>query len=178
VWLLADVDDPRECVRRFLRMMYRDFEHHRKAYEVGGYATTGIDERMETTVQRADELGVGISPKNRPPGYEGLVRQAADTVGGDAERWAFLWNAASGAGHGQNWFGMVGYDIDLGEEYEPGHFRSTRMPDAAFITEVMEAAADTLFWGVCRWLNLAGYDGHALIKAAVQQVHQHMPKKG
>lgn len=64
-------------------------------------------------------------------------------VGGDPERWSYLWNAASGAGHGQNWFGMEGYDVELGEEYEPGHYRTTRIPDGSYITEVMEAAADT-----------------------------------
>lgn len=176
VWLLSDVKDPRECVRRLLRMMYKDFGYELKAQRAGGRPGESVERRMADTVQRANELRVGTSPKDKPPGYEGLVREAADTVGGDAERWAFLWNAASGAGHGQNWFGMVGYDVELGEEYELGHFRSTRTPDVVFITEVMEAAADTLIWGACRWLDLAGYDGQALIKAALHQVHERMPQ--
>ncbi|MEX6466061.1 hypothetical protein AB6N35_17285 [Dietzia cinnamea] len=176
VWLLADVDDPCECVRRLLRMMYKDFGYERKAQLAGGYPVERIDQRMADTVQRAGDLGAGASPKDKPPGYEGLVRQAAETVGGDADRWSFLWNAASGAGHGQNWFGMVGYDVEIGEEYEPGHFRSTRMPDPVFITEVVEAAAATLQWGVLRWLHLAGYPLTRLTESALR-VHERMPKK-
>ncbi|QMT00267.1 hypothetical protein H1R19_15205 [Gordonia jinghuaiqii] len=104
VWLLADVDDPRDCVRRHLRLMYKDFEYQLKAHEAGGLGTDGVRARMQTTVDRATELGVGESPKNKPPGYEKLVREAAKTVSGDPDRWSFLWNAASGAGHGQNWY--------------------------------------------------------------------------
>lgn len=177
-WLLADANDPRDCVRRLLRMMYKDFGYQLKAHKAGGRSTEGIEKRMADTVQRASDLGVGISPQNQPPGYEALVKKAAVAVGADADadRWAFLWNAASGAGHGQNWFGSVGYDVEIGDEYEPGHFRSTRTPDPVFITEVMEAAAATLLWGVCRWLELAGYDMKTRIDAAITQVHERMPK--
>ncbi|MDV8003133.1 hypothetical protein [Rhodococcus sp. IEGM 1408] len=176
VWLLADVDEPHKCVRRFLRMMYKDFGYQRKAQLAGGFSVEHIDQRMTDTLQRAADLGVGVVPKDKPPGYEGLVREAAVTVGGDADRWVFLWNAASGAGHGQNWFGMVGYDVEIGEEYELGHFRSTQVPDAVFITEVVEAAADTLLWGVLRWLVLAGYPPTRL-KESIVRVHERMPKK-
>ncbi|CAM3225187.1 hypothetical protein [Tsukamurella hominis] len=177
VWLLSDVEDPRDCVRRHLRLMYKDFEYHQKAYEAGGESTDGITARMEKTVARAAELRIGSSPKDKPPGYEKLVREAAATVGGDADRWSFLWNAASGAGHGQNWFGMVGYDNEIGDEYEPGYYRSIQVPDAAFITETVEAASDVLLWGVCRWLMLAGYDGPGRIDAGIRHVHEQMPKK-
>ncbi len=177
VWLLADVDDPRDCVRRHLRLMHRDFEYQRKAQEAGGYGTNAVLARMEVTVERAERLGVGVSPKDKPPGYANLVRAAATTVGGDAQRWAFLWNAASGAAHGQNWFGMVGYDTEIGEEYEPGHYRSIQTPDPVFITEIVEAAVTVLGWGVIRWLLLAGFDGNSLVTDAMTEVHRHMPKK-
>lgn len=176
VWLL-EPNDPRDCARRFLRMMHKDFGYQRKAREAGGYPTEKIVARMDDLIVRAGELGVGVSPKDKPPGYEALVKAAASAVGGDPERWAYLWNAASGAGHGQNWFGMEGYDVELGDEYEPGHFRSTRIPDASYITEVMEAAAKTLQWGTWRWLALSGYDAQALMVNATGQVHSRMPKK-
>lgn len=177
VWLLADVQDPKDCVRRHLRLMYKDFEYQLKAYEAGGRPTDGITRRMETTVARAKDLGIGVSPKDKPPGYEKLIREAATTVGGNADRWSFLWNAASGAGHGQNWFGLVGYENAIGEEYEPGYYRSIQIPDAVFITETVEAAGDVILWGVCRWLMLAGYDGPAMIDAGLREVHDRMPKK-
>lgn len=178
VWLLADVGDPRDCVRRLLRMMYKDFGYQRKAQLARGRPVEHIEQRMADTVQRATDLGVGVAPQNQPPGYEELVKQAAATVGGDVDQWSFLWNAASGAGHGQNWFGTVGYDVELGEEYEPGHFRSTQTPDPVFITEMVEASADTLQWGVFRWLDLAGYDAPARLTDAITRVHERMPKKG
>lgn len=176
VWLL-EPSDPRDCVRRFVRMMYKDFGYQRKAREAGGHSVEKIDGRMDDLVRRTGELGVGLSPKDKPPGYEGLVKAAASAVGGDPERWAYLWNAASGAGHGQNWFGLEGYDVELGDEYEPGHYRSTRIPDGAYVTEVMEAAALTLQWGTWRWLDLCGYEAQARMTDALRQIHARMPKK-
>ncbi|ORM37387.1 hypothetical protein [Williamsia sp. 1135] len=176
VWLL-DPKDPRDCVRRLLRVMHKDFGYARKARKAGGLPVEKIDVRMDELVARAEELGVGVSPKDKPPGYEGLVKAAATTVGGDPERWSYLWNAASGAGHGQNWFGVEGYDVELGDEYEPGHYRTTRIPDGSYITEVMEAAADTLQWGTWRWLDLCGYDAQTRMTDAAKDVHSRMPKK-
>lgn len=177
VWLLTG-DDPLEWVRRLLRVMYKDFNYQRKAREAGGYPTEITVQRMADMVERAKQLNVGTSPKDAPPGYGSLVKEAAATVGRDPDRWAYLWNAASGAGHGQNWFGMEGYDVELGEEYEPGHFRSMRMPDATYITEVVEAAVDALQWGTWRWLELCGFDAQARMTDAITEIASRMPKKG
>ncbi|GAA2375812.1 hypothetical protein [Gordonia cholesterolivorans] len=176
LWILDAVDDERECAERSLRLMYKDFSYQLQAQEAGGYRVDLIEDRMTTTRERAAEVRLG-SPANRPPGYESLVRKAAEAVGRDPARWCYLWNAASGAAHGQYWFGMEGYDVALGEEYEPGHFRTRRLPDPAFITETVEAAAHALLWAVWRWLDVSGYAAQQRLESALVEVHSRMPKK-
>ncbi|WP_156528131.1 hypothetical protein [Gordonia sp. 852002-50395_SCH5434458] len=176
LWLLEVDGDPMECTRRLIRLMLKDFGYHKKAQEVRGGSVEKIEQRIADTNQRAADLGL-VEPKVTLPGYEGLVKAAAEASGEDASEWSYLWNAASGAAHGQNWFSMVGYDIELGEEYEPGHFRSTRIPDAVYITELMEAAGHAVQWATFRWLDLAGYDAPTRLQESMVAVHERMPKK-
>jgi hypothetical protein len=68
-------------------------------------------------------------------------------LGKEVDEWGYLWNAVSGAGHGQNWFGIEGFDLLSTEEYQPGHFRIVSIPDPIFITDIVEAAASALHWG-------------------------------
>lgn len=104
------------------------------------------------------------------------MRNAATVAGKDANEWAYFWNAASGAGHGQNWFGIEGFDLLPTAEYQPGHFRTISIPDPIFITETIEAAAFALQWGTLRWLQLGGHDPR-LLGVAVLEVSAKMPKK-
>ncbi len=97
-------------------------------------------------------------------------------LGKDADEWVYLWNAASGAGHGQNWFGIEGFDLLPTEEYQPGHFRTVSIPDPIFITRTVEAADFALQWGTLRWLQISGHDPN-LIRDATAEVHAKMPKK-
>jgi len=46
----------------------------------------------------------------------------------DEDRWGYLWHAASGAAHGQNWFGLEAFDLLTLDEYEPGYFRTIAFP--------------------------------------------------
>ncbi|MEV0332408.1 hypothetical protein [Nocardia sp. NPDC050717] len=113
---------------------------------------------------------------NKPPGYENLVRNAAKVTGHDEGLWAYLWNAASGAGHGQNWFGIEAFDPLHRVEYEPGHYRSVSIPDPMFVTELVDAASTTLQWATVRWLMYAGYSPE-LITQAMAEVFAKMPRK-
>lgn len=94
------------------------------------------------------------------------MRNAATVVGKDENEWAYLWQAASGAGHGQNWFGLEGFDLRPIREYEPRHFRTMSVPDPVYITEMIEAADDSLVWGTTRWLDYGGHDWSLMFTAA------------
>ncbi|PPJ14997.1 hypothetical protein [Nocardia cyriacigeorgica] len=67
-----------------------------------------------------------------------------------------FWNAARGAGHGQNRFGIEAFDPLHHIEYEPGRYRSVPIPDPTFVTELIDAASPTLWWATVRWLFYAG----------------------
>ncbi|OZE92968.1 hypothetical protein CH299_29105 [Rhodococcus sp. 14-2686-1-2] len=177
IWLL-DVRSRlfTECSERHIRMMHHDFSMHKKALVARGDDTTAIEERITKLVERAAKLPFDAKPKVKPPGYELLVRNAAKVVGEDPDEWAYLWNAASGAGHGQNWFGIEGFDLLPSAEYEPGHYRTTSIPDPIYITDTIGAATSALMWGTSRWLQYSGHDP-AVLRSAAQAVFEKMPKK-
>ncbi len=164
-----------ECIQRFVRLMYRDFGYHRDALTAHGDDTTLIEQRIADLEQRADNLPFETAPRNTPPGYERLVRHAAEVTGRDANQWSYLWQAASGAGHGQNWFSIEGFDLLHRSEYEPGHYRAVSIPDPAFVTDLIGAAAHALQWATCRWLLNAGYEPDLLARA-VLEISARMPK--
>jgi hypothetical protein len=104
-----------------------------------------------------------------------MVRFAATATNNNPDRWAYLWNAASGAAHGQNWFGVEGYDVVPVFEYEPGHYRTLAFPDPLFITETIGAACDALRWGTLRWLLMGRHDPN-LLSQAMHEIYERMSK--
>lgn len=130
---------------------------------------------MDTLVTRAADTDPSLHPRDKPPGYEKIIREAAATLSQDPDRWAYLWNAASGAAHGQNWFGVEAYELLSKEEYEPGYFRVTRIPDIDFITDTLDAAVTTLGGGTHLWLKYAGHP-EEVWSAAIKDVFDQMPK--
>lgn len=127
LWVLSakDVD---ECVSRHVRLMHRDFRYHVKAIESGGQDAARIKQRITDLEARCEGLDPPPNAKEQPPGYEDLVKLAAQYCEQDERLWAYYRNAASGASHGQNWFSIEGFEIAFKEEYEPGHYRTTTIP--------------------------------------------------
>ncbi|MFF0528687.1 hypothetical protein ACFYT3_09870 [Nocardia amikacinitolerans] len=177
LWLFdVPTNTHQECVQRHVRLMHRDFRYHRQALQAHGEQTTLIDQRIADLEQRATTLPFTAEPQNQPPGYEKLVRNAAEVTGNDANFWAYLWNAASGAGHGQNWFSLEGFDLLHPSEYEPDHYRTVSIPDPMFVTELIGAASLALQWGTLRWLINGEHDPN-LIGQATAEIFTKMPKK-
>lgn len=174
LWLVG-AESPRNCVRRHVRLMYRDFEYHRDALLAGQMDAAQLQERMDTLVTRAAETDSSLRPGDKPPGFEKIVRLAAEALTQDADRWTYLWKAASGAAHGQNWFGTEAYELLAKEEYESGYFRVTRLPDVDFITGTLDAAVTALGGGTHLWLRNAGYTEEVWLEA-VHDVLDRMPK--
>ncbi len=175
LWLL-DVPDSAECVGRHVRMMYRDLGYFIKARKAGEMDRSKIEAQRQTLVDRAKAKLPDVTITEKLPGYEDIVRYAATAQDQDPDRWAYLWNLASGAGHGQNWFSLEGYLLELGEEYEPGYHRAVRLPDVVPLTEMIEAATATLQYATFRWAYLAGYPYREMSIQAVCEVFERMPK--
>jgi hypothetical protein len=174
LWVLAAPQSVDEWVNRFVQLMAKDFELHRKALTAGHLETARIDERIAAFNARLHEKSL---PKPLdPPGYLSMVRHAAVAISGDEDRWAYLWNAAAGAGHGQNWFGVEGFILLSKTEYEEGHYRTVSVPDPSFVTETIAAACAALQDGTCRWLT-AGKHDLQLLEEATREVHDRLPKK-
>lgn len=176
LWLLT-AGSAKDCARRHVRLMHRDFEYHRCALKAGNLDQSIILERIDDLAARSAATDSSLRPTEKPPGYEKLVRLAAENLGQDADRWAYLWNAASGAAHGQNWFGIEAFELMSKEEYEPGYFRVKRLPDVHFITETLDAAVTTLAGGTHLWLRNAGVSDSVWVQA-MQDVFARMPKRG
>ena len=109
--------------------MHRDCQYHHDALKAGQIDASDVQERMNKLAERAAEVDPSLRPRDKPPGFEKIIRNVAEKLSKDPDRWAYLWNAASGAAHGQNWFGVEAYELLHKQEYEPGYFRVKRMPD-------------------------------------------------
>ena len=73
LWLV-EVPDARECAKRFLRLMYRDFGYHKQALESDNLDTSAIEKRIADLESRVVEQSIPVSLTERVPGYEGMVR--------------------------------------------------------------------------------------------------------
>lgn len=175
LWLLS-AKDVNECVERHVRLMHRDFLYHIQALESGLRDATRMQDRLSKLENRVADMSPRPNPKDKPPGYEKMIRLAAGNCGADENEWAYYWNAASGAAHGQNWFSVEAFLIAAKEEYEPGHFRVSSLPDPEFITATMVAATNALTVGTQLWLTNAGYSVQR-IGASMLEVYERMPKK-
>ncbi|WP_142239685.1 hypothetical protein [Mycobacterium sp. ST-F2] len=174
LWVLAAPQSTDEWVTRFVQLMVGDFKLHRKALVAGGLDTARIDERIRAHNARIDGMS-SLKPPGMPR-YLDLVRHAATATESDENRWAYLWNAAAGAGHGQNWFGVEGYILLDKAEYEPGHYRTVSVPNPSFVTETIGAACAALHAGTARWLAAGKHDPQMLLDATIE-AHDRLQSK-
>jgi hypothetical protein len=174
LWLL-EASNVQECVKRFVQLMRSDFELHKKARIAGELDWSTVGLRLSALESPCAELSLPV-PSPRPQKFADLVRHAAKVSQSDPDRWAYVWNTASGAGHGQNWIGVEGFSLLAKHEYEPGHYRMLSVPDPLLVTETLAAACKALHWGTIQWLRRGGHD-HSVIDEAMRDVHERMPKK-
>jgi hypothetical protein len=103
-----------------------------------------------------------------PQGYLWVIQQACrpDDLDLDRIRAERLWRAMSGAAHGMYWTNIELSTIEVGEEYEPGHFRTTALPDADAMTEALEAAFRMAQYATLKYLTFAGAEIEDLAASA------------
>jgi hypothetical protein len=176
VWLM-DTTDPMECIRRHICLMRWDLQELRKSkLDIAEKAKAKVLE--EDLVHRVSEV-FGDAQVRAPQGYLDVIRSACAADGltlepDDAER---IWRAASGAAHGKYWPTLELQQVIPGEEYEPGQFRSVRIPNVDGITEVLRAAHAMAQVGVLRFLDYSGIDIAASIANAHEWVGEVIPLK-
>lgn len=157
VWLL-DTRDPVECVRRHLRLIRWDLEEHRKSRpdEAGKAEVRARDAALLSRV-----AAVFPEEELRPPqGYLWVIQQACqppdlEVDKAEAEKY---WRMASGAAHGMYWTNLELNNIDVGEEYEPGHFRTTMLPDPDAMVRMLNISFKVTQYAALKYLGYAGVD--------------------
>jgi hypothetical protein len=114
-----------------------------------------------------------------PNGYLDLIKLSCNANELDPEAAAAeqLWRCASGAADGKYWPTLELQHIRVGEEYEPGHHRVAQLPDAAAITEVLEAATTLSQYGVVLYAQYSDADVAAVIGQAVAWMAERVPLK-
>jgi PAS domain-containing protein len=161
VWLM-DTRDPVECVQRHLRLIRWDLQEHRKSYP----DTEGKERVKRREAQLIERVAQEFTEEDiRPPAtYLWVIRQACrpNDLDLNAERTEQLWRAMSGAAHGMYWTNVELADVKVGEEYEPGQFRTALMPNPDIMVEALETAFKMTQYGVFKYLTHAGADLSAM----------------
>lgn len=175
VWLM-ETRDPIECIRRHLALMRWDLNEHYKSKKGSPADQAQIELRHDELLHR---VSAEFQPEDiKPPkGYLQVIKNAcqANDLKLDADTAERLWTAASGAAHGKYWANLDLNTVLIGEEYEPGHHRTIQVPDAAAMTEILEAAHKFTEYGVLRYADYSGADIRALLGEAVAWVAQNLP---
>ncbi|MHA7263778.1 hypothetical protein ACX80W_11320 [Arthrobacter sp. TMN-37] len=146
-------------------MVVHDFEEQKKA-------AVGEDRRKTLAKRRVDLIrrnGPVFSEDDvkRFPGYMELVKQVAAVVAAkgakDAEAYDVdsierLWRASAGSAHGKRWPSHELQIVLPQEEFLPGQFNTSQMPDPAAITSITELAASLTSYAVLRFADYSGYE--------------------
>ncbi|MGH8523523.1 MAG: hypothetical protein ACREXY_04705 [Gammaproteobacteria bacterium] len=159
VWMTGG-ESAHECARRNLALIRWDYEEHRKSV-AGAEGKAKITEMDTTLLQRASSV-FSTADLDRPNHFT-VLRAAAQIIGRDPEDVERIWRAASGAAHGKVWPSLALQHVVPLTEYEPGHFRTWRIPDDGAMTEVLELADAMTNWGVLRFADFCGADIAKLI---------------
>ena len=165
VWLM-DTRDPVECVQRHLRLIRWDLEEHRKS-RLDPQGKAQVNERDKKLIERVAQ--VFTKDQIRPPqGYLWVIQQACrpSDLDLDAAQVERLWRAASGAAHGMYWTNLELTEVEVGQEYEPGHFRTVTLPDPRAMLDVLQASEKMVTYAAFKYLLFSGEDPTRLMAGA------------
>ena len=162
VWMTG-ATTPLECTRRHLSLIRWDFDEHRKSLQ-DDEAKQRVRERDATLLERA--RGLFEEHELGRPSLLNVLRDAASVIEVDQDDIERLWRAASGAAHGKVWPSMSLQNVVPLNEYEPGHFRAVRIPDAEAMTEILKVADQMITYGVLRHADFCGTNTARLMNDA------------
>lgn len=162
VWMTSGAS-AQECARRHLSLIRWDYDEQRKSVS-GAEHKRRISDMDATLVQRAS--GDFSEADLQKPNQYTVLRSAAAAIGFDPDDLERIWRAASGSAHGKVWPSLALQHVVPLAEYEPGQFRTFRIPDTDKMTEVLEAADKMTTHGVLRHADFCGADIPALMEEA------------
>ena len=146
-WIMLP-DSSEERTLRHLRVHFQDLRYFAEALAaVDASRAAAVRDQMATLLDRTDGTWSRTSVRAEPR-YSIMLREACPPIGISAEEISLVYRAASAAAHGKVWYRQYGGTQILGEEYEPGHFRSVTVPDPSQITRTMRSAS-TLVTATC-----------------------------
>ncbi|RAO62148.1 hypothetical protein LUPAC06_00510 [Micromonospora saelicesensis] len=157
VWLM-DTRDPTACVQRHLKLIRWDLQEHRKSY-LDIADKERIKEREAELLRRVADVFTDDQLKP-PPSYLNIIRDACnpDDLDLDKDKVERIWRAASGAAHGMYWTNLDLQTMVVGDEYEPGHFRTNSQPNPYLMLEALQAAYKMTQYAGLKYLLFAGAD--------------------
>ena len=162
IWVTSG-DTAQECGRRHLSLIRWDYLEHRKS-ESDPQVKARVAERDAVLLKRvADSFA---EADLRPPSHLSVLRAAAPVAGLDPDKVEAVWRAASGAAHGKTWASLALQHVVPLDEYEPGQFRTLRVPDSGPMTEVLKVAEHMTAHGVLRHADFCGVDIAAILERA------------
>lgn len=172
VWLLS-APDPKECARRHLSLIRWDYEEYRKS-AVGDDAlrrrVADAEERLlERTASEFEET------QTRRPNLLSVIREAAAVVEMEPDQVERMWRASSGVAHGKAWPSNALQSVYPLSEYEPGHFRTLKIPDPQRMTEVLHATDRLTTFAVLKFAQFAGADLDGLLEEARLALVEKLP---
>lgn len=177
VWVLKE-EESAERVHRHLRLQYHDLRQMALALEMqNDDRAPSVRERMNQMRTRIGDAYAFDSITKGEPRYSAMVRECATAVKMKPDDLEVLWRGASAAAHGKNWFQYVGFSTEIGEEYEPGYFRTTLFPEPEAVTRAMTAAAEMTQYGVLLFVVRSGYHPPPLFAAAFAKLLEETPLK-
>lgn len=185
VWVMAG-GNAFECARRHLRLVLHDLDEQSKA-AIAKEDKQRFRDARATLVRR---LGDHIPEKlllNAPTYIEMLKKAVAEVVARgntnpllvDPAQVERLWRAAAGSAHGKRWPTYELQTVIVGEEFTPGHHRTTMIPDPDAITHILNLANELLRYGVLRFADHCGYEPALaeMLHDATARLWEQIPKR-
>lgn len=163
VWLLC-APDPVECARRHLSLIRWDYDEHRKSAVGDDALRRRVTEAEERLLERT--TSVFEDSQTKKPSLLAVIREAAAAVEMDPDRAERIWRASSGVAHGKAWPSNALQSVYPLSEYEPGHFRTLKVPDPDRMTEVLQAADKLTSFAVLQYAAFSGADLDSLLEEA------------
>lgn len=153
-----------ECARRHLSLIRWDYVEQRKSLLGEAEAQKSVTDLDSKLLERT--AAAFSAAELQPPSHYTVLRSTAGLIDLPPDGLERIWRAASGSAHGKVWPSLALQHVVPLAEYEPGQFRTLRVPDAEGMTEVLEVAERMTMHGVLRHADYCNADIPALIEAA------------
>jgi len=174
-WVLLGTDTTERTLRH-LRLMYHDLRYQEEAHRNHDVAVAEHARRRRSEIkERVQDVYSLGSIKHSEPTYTSMIKEVAAAAGWDPDDAILTWRAASAAAHGKSWYSDYGTTAVVGDEYEPGHYRVTRTPEAGHITDAIGLAVRLLDFGTATFARHLGANAEVLRTTALITVVESMP---